>query len=84
MNYITSFDFVCLTETYIASDFDSDLFRDFGILLPKQKQTSMPRKAVRGRVGTCKETVFTVRGGNVRGCGQCGSITNEEGFIWNR
>ena len=24
VNYITSFDFVCIMETYIASDFDSD------------------------------------------------------------
>ena len=50
------------------------------ILIP----TFMPRKAVRGRAGTCKETVFTIRGANARGCGQCGSITNEEDFTWNR
>ena len=52
VNYITSFDFVCLTETYIASDFDSDLFRDLGIFVAKAKKTFKPRKAVRGRVGT--------------------------------
>ena len=40
VNYITSFDFVCLTETYIASDFDSDLFRDFGIFVAKAKKLS--------------------------------------------
>ncbi len=40
VNYITSFDFVCLTETYIASDFDSDLFRDLGIFVAKAKKLS--------------------------------------------
>ena len=38
VNYITSFDFVCLTETYTASDFDSDLFRDLGMFAAKAKK----------------------------------------------
>ena len=54
VNYITSFDFVCLTETYIASDFDSDLFRDFGTFVAKAKQTNFQAtEGCRGRVGTC-------------------------------
>ena len=40
VNYITYFDFVCLTETYIASDFDSHLFRDLGIFVAKAKNLS--------------------------------------------
>ena len=71
----------------MLSDFDSDLFRDLGIFVAKAKQktkTFKPQKAVRGRVGTCEGTVFTVRGANARGCRQCGSITNEEGFTWNK
>ena len=48
VNYITSFDFVCLTETFIASDFDSDLFRDFGIFVAKAKKLSS-----HGRLSVC-------------------------------
>ena len=49
VNYITSFDFVCLTETYIASDFDSDLFRDLGIFVAKAKNF----QATEGCQGAC-------------------------------
>ena len=50
VNYITSFDFVCLTETYIASDFDSDLFRVFGIFVAKAKTNF---HATEGCQGAC-------------------------------
>ena len=39
VNYITSFDLVCLTETYVASEFQSNLFKDFGVLSPKRENS---------------------------------------------
>ena len=39
VNYITSFDLVCLTETYVASEFDSNLFKDFGVFVAKAKNS---------------------------------------------
>ena len=33
VNYITSFDVVCLTETNVASEFESNLFKDFGVFV---------------------------------------------------
>ena len=38
MSYITSFDLVCLTETYVASEFKSNLFKDFGVFVAKAKK----------------------------------------------
>ena len=85
--WITSCDFVCLTETYIASDFDSDLFRDFSVFSARAKK-KLPYHGRLSRgvdVGvylsiylSCKEKMFTVRGANARGCEQCGSTTNGE------
>ena len=40
VNYITSFDLVCLTETYVASEFESNLFKDFGVFVAKAKKLS--------------------------------------------
>ena len=39
---------------------------------------------IKGCNCTCKETVFTVRRANARGCGQRDFIVSEEGFTWNR
>ena len=41
----------------------------------------MPRKVVRGRDGTCKERVLTVREANAGGCGQHCSTKNKEGLF---
>ena len=40
VNYIPSFDLVCLTETYVASEFQSNLFKDFGVFVAKAKKLS--------------------------------------------
>lgn len=40
VDYIVSFDFVCLTETFIAFDFESVLFNDFSIFTAKAKKLS--------------------------------------------
>ena len=40
VNYITSFDLVCLTETYVASEFESNLFKNFGVVVAKAKKLS--------------------------------------------
>ena len=44
VNYITSFDLVCLTETYVASEFQSNLFKDFGVFVAKAKKLSYHRR----------------------------------------
>ena len=33
VNYITSFDLVCLIKIYVASEFESNLFKDFGVFV---------------------------------------------------
>ena len=40
MNFVLGHDFICLTETFIASDFDSPLFTDFQVLILKAKKLS--------------------------------------------
>ena len=60
------------------SDFDYDLFRDLGIFVAKATTTTKSSHGrLSGGVLVLVRKVFTVRGANVRGCGQCGSITNE-------
>ena len=49
VNYITSFDLVCLTETYVVFEFESNLFKDFGVFVAKAEKTLIPRKTFRGR-----------------------------------
>ena len=49
VDYITSFDLVCLIETYVASEFESNLFKDFGVFVAKAEKTLIPRKTFRGR-----------------------------------
>ena len=44
VNYITSFDLVCLTEAYVASKFESNLFKDFGVFVAKAKKLSYHRR----------------------------------------
>ena len=40
VRYVTSFDIVCLTETFIGFDFQSDLFKDFKIFTAAAKKLS--------------------------------------------
>ena len=40
VSYITSFDLVCLTVTYAASEFESNLFKDFCVFVAKAKKLS--------------------------------------------
>ena len=40
LSYTSPFDFVCLTETYVASEFESNLFKDFGVFVAKAKKLS--------------------------------------------
>ena len=40
VSYITSFDLVCLTETYVATEFESNLFKDLGVFVAKAKKLS--------------------------------------------
>ena len=43
IQYITSHDFVCLTESFIATSFESDLFNDYCILHCHSEKTISPR-----------------------------------------
>ena len=61
VNYITSFDLVCLTETYVASEFDSNLFKDFFVFCCQS---------------TCEETFCTFREAYIFGCGQYCCVKN--------
>ena len=47
LNYITSFDLACLTETYVASEFESNLFKDFGVFVAKAKN-SLTTEGIQG------------------------------------
>ena len=76
VNYITSFDLACLTETYVATEFESNLFKDFGVFVAKAKKTLIPRKVFRGRYGTCEETFCTFRGAYIFGYGQYCCVKN--------
>ena len=40
VSYITFPDLVCLTETYVATEFESNLFKDFGVFVAKAKKLS--------------------------------------------
>ena len=40
VTYITSVDLVYLTEMYVASEFESNLFKDFGVFVAKAKKLS--------------------------------------------
>ena len=40
MQFITSYDFICLTETFIAFDFESNVFSDYMIFTSKAKKLS--------------------------------------------
>ena len=40
VNYITSFDLVRLTQTYVASEFESNLFKDLGVFVAKAEKLS--------------------------------------------
>ena len=48
VNYITSFDLVCLTEAYVASKFESNLFKDFGVFVAKAKKNSNTTEGIQG------------------------------------
>ena len=41
IQFISSYDFICLTETFVAFDFDSNLFQEFTIFTSKAKKLSL-------------------------------------------
>ena len=48
VNYVKSFDVICLTETYTEAEFETDLFIDFNIYMAKAKKTVTPGEIFRG------------------------------------
>ena len=51
VNYVTSFDKVYLTETYVAPDFESDLFKDFGVSVTNEKKMKKTSNTTEGFQG---------------------------------
>ena len=47
LSYTSPFDFVCLTETYVASEFESNLFKDFGVFVAKA-ENSLTTEGIQG------------------------------------